>query len=154
VSLSLPCSPRWLSLPSACLVALLALPAQAQEFVSIKGNQVNVRKAPNTTSEVLWHLDNGYPLQVQERKNNWVRVRDHEETLGWVSAKLVSNARHCLIVASKVNLRAGPNASHKVVAQLAENEVVQTLKKEGDWMQVKRSNGQSGWVAKKLTWGW
>jgi len=143
---------RW---PAILLtVFALVLPVHAQEFVSIKGNKVNVRKEPTTKAEALWHLDNGYPLQVEQRKEQWVKVRDHEETLGWVSAKLISNAAHHLVVASKVNLRAGPGSKHKVLAQLQENEVLRTLKKEGDWVQVKRSSGQTGWVAKKLMWGW
>jgi len=147
--------PATFRLPAMLLtVFALMLPAHAQEFVSIKGNQVNVRKEPTTKAEVLWHLDHGYPLQVEERKEQWMKVRDHEAPLGWVSVKLTSNAAHHLVVASKVNLRAGPGSNHKVLAQLQENEVLRTLKKEGDWVQVKRSSGQTGWVAKKLMWGW
>ena len=57
--------------------ALLSAPAtaQAQNFVSIQGNKVKVREQPNTRSATLWELGGGYPLQVRQRKGNWLQVR-------------------------------------------------------------------------------
>jgi hypothetical protein len=31
---------------------------------------------------------------------------------------------------------------------------VRTLGNKGTWAQVQRKDGQRGWVAKNLTWGW
>ena len=87
---ALPLPHRILSkaLAAAALALPLLMPAgvQAREFVSIKGNAVNVREKPSTRSATLWELGRGYPLQVQQRKGRWLQVRDFEEPLGWVCA--------------------------------------------------------------------
>lgn len=128
--------------------------AQAQEFVSIKGKTVNVREQPTTRSATLWELSKGYPLQVTQRKGQWLRVKDYESTLGWVHAPLTSNSPHMVVTARTANLRSGPSQKNSRVGKLEQYEVLQTLKKQGNWAQVQRSNGQSGWVAKSLVWGW
>ncbi|MGD9759048.1 MAG: SH3 domain-containing protein, partial [Comamonas sp.] len=80
--------------------------------------------------------------------------KDYESTLGWVHAPLTSKSPHMVVTARTANLRSGPGQKHKSVGKLEQHEVLQTLKKQGSWAQVQRSNGQSGWVAKNLVWGW
>ena len=136
--------------------ALFAAPAtaQAQSFVSIKGNKVNVREQPNTRSATLWELGGGYPLQVRQRKGNWLRVSDFESTLGWVHAPLTSKKPHLVVTAPKANLRSGPGTQYARVGKLEQHEVVHTLKKSGRWAQVQRESGQKGWITRSLAWGW
>ncbi|GAB3358344.1 hypothetical protein GCM10027395_01170 [Giesbergeria sinuosa] len=134
----------------------IAMPvqAQAQEFVSVKGHNANVREQPSTKAATLWELSDGYPLQVIQRKDGWVQVKDFEATLGWIYVPRTSKIPHMVITARVANLRAGPSQQHKVVAKLETQEIVKTLKKSSDWVQVERSNGQKGWIAGNLAWGW
>lgn len=143
---------------AACLlgVSLLAgaAAAQAREFVSIKGQTVNVREQANTRSATLWELGSGYPLQVQQKKGQWLKVRDYEATLGWVHAPLTNKTPHRIVTARTANLRAAPNTRSKVVGKLQQNEIVRTVGNSGTWAQVQTEGGRKGWVAKNLTWGW
>ena len=147
-------------LSHAFVAAVLAVPlfvpagVQAREFVSIKGNAVNVREQPSTRSATLWELGKGYPLQVQQRRGSWIKVRDFEEPLGWVYAPLTSKTPHRVVTARVANLRAGPGQQHKTVGKLPRHEVVRSLSQSGEWARVQREDGQRGWVAKRLTWGW
>ncbi|NMM84847.1 peptide-binding protein [Rhodococcus sp. SRB_17] len=142
----------------AAAAALSSLPAaaaaRAQEFVSVKGSSVNVRETPTTRSATLWELASGYPLQVLQRKGQWLRVKDYEATLGWIHAPLTHKVPHMVVTARTANLRAGPGQQHRRVGQLDQHEVVKTLKKSGDWAQVQREGGQKGWIARRLAWGW
>ena len=157
-----PCNQRrtapWIRTAAIALTVLSAtlLPAaaHAQEYVSIKGNSVNVREKPTTRSSTLWELSKGYPLQIVKRQGQWLRVKDYEATLGWVHAPLTAKSPHMVVTARTANLRSGPGQKHGRVGQLKQYEIVQTLKKQGSWAQIQRSNGQSGWVAKSLVWGW
>ncbi|WP_027014871.1 SH3 domain-containing protein [Comamonas composti] len=143
---------------TACAIfstALTPLQAQAREFVSIKSSTANVRDKPSTKgTSILWELGKGYPLQVANRQGKWLRVKDHESTLGWVHSSLTHKTPHLLVTAPTANLRAGPGTQHRRVGRLEQNEIVRTLKKQGNWAQVKRDNGQQGWVSRKLAWGW
>ena len=133
---------------------LLPAVAQAQEFVSINGKSVNVREKPSTRSATQWELSRGYPLQVTKRQGQWLRVKDHEATLGWVHAPLTGKTPHMVVTARSANLRSGPGQKHGRVGRLEQHELLRTLKKQGGWVQVRRDNGQSGWVAQNLVWGW
>lgn len=142
---------------TALLTAPLLLPAgaQARDFVSVKGDTLNVREKPTTRSETLWELAQGYPLQVRARSGKWLKVGDHEaSTLGWVFAPLTTSAPHRVVTSSSANLRAKPGTNHRVVGRLEQHEIVRTLGQQGSWAQVRRHGGQTGWVAKRLTWGW
>ena len=141
-----------LALGTALLLPTAA--SAAPEFVSIQGNTVNVREKPHTRSATLWELGRGYPLQVTQRQGKWLKVRDFESSLGWVHAPLTSKTPHMVITARSANLRSGPGEKYKRVAKLEQHEVVRTLKKSGGWAQVRRENGQQGWIAKRLGWGW
>ena len=98
----------------AALLASLALfasqAALAQGFVSIRGDVVNVRERPTTRSTVLWELTDGYPLRVTRKTRNWIKVRDFEGDLGWVSRKLVDRDPHHIVKARIANLRSKPAA--------------------------------------------
>ena len=144
------------ALPAAAFAAalLLSTAAQAREFVSVQGSTVNVRKQPHTRSETLWELNRGYPLQVEQRRGQWLKVRDHEEPLGWVFAPLTGKTPHRVVTARSANLRAGPGQQHRQVGTLQQHEVVRTVGQSGTWAHVQREGGQKGWVAKRLTWGW
>jgi SH3-like domain-containing protein len=139
----------------AVLSSVLALaPAWAQEWVSIRNDNVNMRTGPSTSSEVLWNLAKGYPLQVQERKNNWLRVKDFEGDTGWVSANVTSKDRHHIVKGKKINVRSGPSTNHRLVGSVEYGEVLRTIKRQGQWVEVRLPNGRTGWVASNLVWGW
>lgn len=147
-----------LGLASVATVSALpgtaAAAPRAAEFVSIQGAAVNVREKPTTRSATLWEMGRGYPLQITQRKGQWLRVKDFEGPMGWVYAPLTSKAPHMVVTARSANLRAGPGTQHRRVGTLEQHEVVKTLKKSGIWAQVQREGGQKGWIARRLAWGW
>jgi len=49
----------------------------------------NVRKGPGMGFEVVWELDRGYPLRVVDRREEWVKVADQDDVLGWVHESLL-----------------------------------------------------------------
>lgn len=127
---------------------------QAQEFLSIKGNVVNVRAKPNTRAEIAWELIQGYPLEVIATEEDWVKVKDFEGPLGWVHRPLTTNEPHFLVKAATVNLRSGPSTSQSVVTKLKKYDIVKTLEKQGSWAKVQTTDGQQGWMSVDLGWGW
>ncbi|WP_246940719.1 SH3 domain-containing protein [Bacillus pinisoli] len=55
-----------------------------------------------------------------------------------------------VINVDSLNVRSGPGLSYSVVAGLTQNQELEVLAKEGDWIKVKISNSLSGWVASWL----
>lgn len=136
-----------------CFAALLNTSAHAQSMVSVKGSTLNMREGPGTHTAVLWELKRGYPLQITERKGSWVRVRDFEGDTGWVARSLTGSTPHHIVKSKVANLRAGPGTQHRIVGRLEYGELLRTREKRADWVRVERSEGVSGWIAKRLLWG-
>lgn len=140
---------------AAISLSLFALtPAVAQKMVSIKGSIVNMRAGPSTNTKILWELDKGYPLQVIKRQGRWLQVRDFENDRGWVARSMTNNTPHHVVRSKVANIRSGPGMKYRIVGKAEHVELLRTKSKKGNWVQVERSGGQTGWIAKNLLWGW
>ena len=135
-------------------MALVQTPALAREMVSIKGSIVNMRSGPGTGSQILWELEQGYPLQVLKRKGDWLQVRDFENDKGWVARQLTGRTPHHIVKARIVNIRSGPSTRFKVVGKSERYDLLRTRGSKAGWVRVQRDDGVKGWVSKKLLWGW
>ncbi|MEF8732930.1 MAG: SH3 domain-containing protein [Candidatus Accumulibacter meliphilus] len=135
-------------------MALIQSPALARDMVSIKGSIVNMRSGPSTRSDVMWELKRGYPLQVLKRKGSWLQVQDFENDKGWVAKSLTNRKPHYIVKASVANMRSGPGTGYRIVGKSERYDLLRTRGAKSDWVQVERSDGVKGWVAKRLLWGW
>lgn len=140
---------------SIVVVFLFLLPPPAiAKMVSIAQKQVNMRKGPSTKYQIIWELGKGYPLMVIGKKGKWLKVKDFENDKGWIYAPLTSRAPHLIVKKSKINIRKGPGKKYKIVGKASYGTVFRTLKRGKGWVKVKHENGLTGWVYRKLLWGW
>jgi len=72
-----------------------------------------MRSGPGTRFEIPWNLARGYPLQVLARSQGWIKVRDFENDVGWVLARLTSRKPHLVVKTEVLNLRRGPGTGHR-----------------------------------------
>lgn len=127
--------------------------AMAQSMVSISGSKVNMRASPSLRAEVLWELKRGYPLRVVKRTGRWLQVRDFENDSGWVARSLTGRSPHHVVKSSTANVRKGPGTRNSIIGKAEYGETLRTLGKRGKWVRIQRENGQKGWIAKGLLWG-
>lgn len=139
---------------TVCLCLIALTPAHAGEMVSIKGSIVNMRAGPSTQSEVLWQLRKGYPLEVLKHRGRWLQVRDFENDRGWVAKSLTSKTPYHIVKTPTANVRKGPSTKYRIVGKAERFEVLRTRKKSKGWVNVRREDGQTGWISRKLLWGW
>lgn len=135
----------------ACM--LVASPIFAAEYVSIKKDNVNIRTGPGTDSPVSMELFSGYPLKVDEKKGDWLKVSDFENDTGWIHSSMVNTNKSVIVSASKsANMRSAPDAKAPVVADIERGVVLSVVTVKGKWKQLKHSNGTVGWVHESLLW--
>lgn len=150
-----PRMPAFLAFLLAFLALLVATPlASAREMVSIAGGEVNMRSGPGTRYKPQWALARGYPLAVTARKGNWLKVRDFENDQGWVLRSLTNRTPHRIVKAPVANLRSAPSTRARIVAKAVYGDVLRTLENRGNWVKVRLKPGITGWMAKRLAWGW
>jgi SH3-like domain-containing protein len=137
-----------------CLLFVLIPVVSMAKMVSIAGNQVNLRSGPSDRNKVMWVLGTGFPLQVIKSQGKWLKVKDFENDVGWVYAPLTRSTPHMVVKKKLVNIRSGPGKKYKVTGQARYGVVFRTLERTKYWVKVKHESGKTGWVARKLLWGW
>ena len=120
--------------------------------VAQNGKGANVRSEPSLASDVLRSVAPGYPLAVLKRWEDWVLVEDYRERKGWVFASLLSDLKTVVIKVGKGNLRNGPTLVDEIVAKLDYGAIMFVEQKEGEWLQVRNSEGVIGWLHQDIVW--
>lgn len=143
---------------AGCALALLwlvSLPAvQAREMVSIDRPEVNMRSGPGTGHQAIWRLSEGYPLQVLARRGAWLKVRDFESDEGWVYRALTGKTRYHIVKKEVVNIRSAPTTRSRVLGKTYYGDLLRTLERRKSWVKIRHESGLTGWVSRRLLWGW
>lgn len=128
-------------------------------FVSLRGNQVNLRVGPGLAYAVEWrYLKSGVPMEIVQEYDNWRRVRDPDGAEGWINQALLSGRRTAIVApwqrgdGAPLPLLADAGERARVVARL-EPGVIATLRAcNGQWCEMEVS-GRRGWIRQSLLWG-
>ncbi len=78
---------------------------------------INLRSGPATTSEVLYQLPAGYPLQVLGQEGQWYKVSDYEGDKGYPDLGGRTGNPHVIVKAKECNVRGGPTSKDPVVGK-------------------------------------
>ena len=63
-------------------------------FVSLKSNNVNVRRGPGQDYDVVFtFVRAGLPVEITDEFENWRKIRDSDGSEGWVFHSLLSGKR-------------------------------------------------------------
>lgn len=128
--------------------------SRAQQMVSVSRDEINVRTGPGTRFDATWSIIRGFPLRVIARRGPWLNVVDFEGDRGWVFRPLVGLTPHHIVAAKAANLRARPSTRSRVLGALAYGDILRTLGARAGWVRVRAARGETGWVARRLLWGW
>lgn len=132
---------------------LLAGPALSAEYVSVVKDGVNVRTAPSTDAPVSMELFQGYPLMVQGKEGDWLKVSDFENDTGYIHSSLVVKGNTVIVSAKKsANMRTEPNATAPVIADVERGVVLTKISVQDKWVKVKHNGGSEGWIFQPLIW--
>jgi SH3-like domain-containing protein len=135
----------------AAIVQMAALPAAAADFVSVSKDGVNLRSEPTTAAPVLFQLPDGYPLEVLQRQEEWLNVRDYENDEGWIYAPLTSKTPYVIVKIDKGNIRSGPGTDYDQIGKVVRAVILQKVEEKGDWLKIYHPQ-LTGWIHKNLVW--
>jgi SH3-like domain-containing protein len=142
----------WAGLAVLAASSLLTMTAGlAAEFVSISKDGINLRSGPDTKYASLYELPAGYPLQVLEKKGDWLKVKDYENDQGWVFSQMVSKDQYVIVVVNEGNARSGPGAEFAKVGSVVKEVILRKVTQKGEWIQFEHPQ-LKGWIHKKLVW--
>ena len=89
------------------------------------------------------------------RLNKWTKIRDAENTIGWLENTFLGEKRNVQVVSTSAEIRAAPNASAAIVfeAQRAVLMEATAAASVDGWLAVRHRDGQTGFVRVSQVWG-
>ena len=133
------------------LVFVFAAVAQA-ERLTVTAPVANIRSGPGTNHNVLWKVEQFFPLLVIKKSGEWYQFKDFEGDRGWVHNSLVGKVSAVITRNDNCNIRSGPGTSHAVLFTVEKGIPFKVLNRKGSWIHIKHSDGDKGWIHKSLVW--
>jgi SH3-like domain-containing protein len=129
-------------------------------FVSLKSDEVNVRRGPGEGYEVAFKfVKEGLPVEITQEFDTWRKIRDSEGAEGWVYHSLLSGKRTAIVAPWETSGNSGPFPAHTeaqeasaVVAYLAPKVVTAVEECRTGWCLIS-GRGFRGWIEQEKLWG-
>jgi SH3-like domain-containing protein len=126
--------------------------ALAAERMAVKTKVANIRSGPSNDAEVLWQVEKYHPLLVIKHQKDWLYIKDFEADQGWIHQSLLDKTRTVIVNGNKCNVRANAGTEYDIAFTVNKGIPFKVLKKEGRWLHVQHSDGDSGWIFDSLVW--
>jgi N-acetylmuramoyl-L-alanine amidase len=135
--------------------------ANTMRTATVDVSILNVRSGPGLTHARVDQVMLGTVLPVLAEQPGWVQISLGSGKSGWVSSSYVtlrnntSAVQQPALVAtvnvSLLNVRSGAGTQFSVINTVAQGTVLTVITRQGDWLQVRLSSGQTGWIAGQYT---
>ena len=144
---------RSLLLPLLFLALLIATPAAAlAERLAVAVPIANIRSGPGTKYDIIWNVEENHPFVILKKSGDWYKFRDFEKDEGWVHKSLLKKFSAVITIKDKCNVRQAPNTKSDIVFTVEKGIPFKVLKRKGNWINIRHSDGDKGWIHKSLVW--
>jgi SH3-like domain-containing protein len=140
-------------------LAAFALIGAAGSALALDYRSVNVPAAilydsPSQNGKKLYLIRAQTPVEVVVRVEGWLKVRDAEGTLAWVSARDLGERRTLVVTAPVAEIRQSDKPDAPVVVELEKWVVVDFVEPAAPgWAKVRHRDGVTGFVRANQVWG-
>jgi SH3-like domain-containing protein len=122
------------------------------ERLAVSAPVANIRSGPGTGHNVLWKVEQYFPVLVIQKSGEWYRFEDFEGDKGWVHQSLVGKIPAVITRNDTSNIRSGPGTNHPVLFSVEKGIPFKVLKRKDKWIQIEHADGDKGWIHKSLVW--
>lgn len=125
-----------------------------KSFVSIGDRPTVLYDAPSNRSNRTFIMLRNTPLEVLVKLDRWTKVRDADNTIGWVENGALGDRRYVQVSAASAEVRANAAANAPVVFEAQRQVLLEVTgaATEG-WIPVRHRDGQAGFVRTTQVWG-
>ena len=140
--------------PTVAAPALAATQVSGALFAAIGDKPAIVYDAPSAKAQKTFILSRMHPVEVLVKLDKWVKIRDADNTIGWIESAALGNTRAVQISANTAEIRAMPNPNATIVFEAQRAVVLETTGPVvNGWLPVRHRDGQTGYVSKSQVWG-
>ena len=122
-------------------------------FLTLRNDKVNLRQGPSFDYPIkIFYKKKFLPVLVQDRSDNFRKIRDHENNSGWIHISQLSKKKAAIVNDDDLILFSSSTMYSNPVAILKKGRLVRIKKCEKNWCKIKTSE-YKGWVKKESLWG-
>ena len=122
-------------------------------FRTLRNDKVNLRHGPSFDYPIkIFYKKKFLPVLIQDRSENFRKIRDHENNTGWIHISQLSKKKAAIIIDDSSILFNGSTVYSNPVAILKKGRLVKINKCKNDWCKIKTGEFK-GWVKKESLWG-
>ena len=125
--------------------------AMAERLTVIKP-VANIRSGPGSNYDILWRVEQYYPIFVIEKKDPWYHFEDFEGDKGWVHKSLVNKVDAVITKKDLCHIRSGPGTGNKILFTVEKGIPFKVIKRQSPWVQVEHADKDQGWIHDSLVW--
>ena len=127
--------------------------ALEEYFLTLRNDKVNLRQGPSFDYPIkLFYKKKFLPVLVQEKYENFRKIRDHENNTGWVHISQLSKKKAAIIIDDNQIVFNSPSVYSKPSVILKKGRLCKIKKCKNNWCKVKVENFE-GWIKKNSLWG-
>ena len=122
-------------------------------FLTLRNEKVNLRQGPSFDYPVkIFYKKKYLPVLVQDKSDNFRKIRDHENNSGWVHISQLSKKKAAIVIDDDLILFSNMTVYSNPVALLKKGRLVKIKKCKGNWCKI--TTGEfKGWIKKESLWG-
>ena len=122
-------------------------------FLTLRNDKVNLRQGPSIEYPIkLFYNKKFLPVLIQDKFENFRKIRDHESNTGWVHISQLSKKKAAITIKDNQIIFNKPSIFSKPLVVIKKGRLCRIQKCEVEWCKVKVED-YKGWVKKNSLWG-
>ena len=122
-------------------------------FLTLRNDKVNLRQGPSFEYPIkLFYKKKFLPVLVQEKFENFRKIRDHENNTGWIHVSQLSKKKAAIVIEEEAYIFSSNTIYSKPLAISKNGKLLLVKKCKKNWCKISSSNIK-GWIKKESLWG-
>ena len=122
-------------------------------FLTLRNDKVNLRQGPSFDYPVkIFYKKKFLPVLIQDKSDNFRKVRDHENNSGWIHISQLSKKKAAITVEDNQLIFSKASIFSKPLVIVKKGRLCKIQKCGEKWCKVKVEN-YKGWIKKNSLWG-
>ena len=138
---------------SILLIVSFSISAKEEYFLTLRNDKVNLRQGPSFEYPIkLFYKKKFLPVLIQDKFENFRKIRDHENNNGWIHISQLSKKKAAITIDDDQLIFNKPSIYSKPFAVLKKGRLCKVHKCRDEWCKISVEK-YKGWVKKNILWG-
>ena len=122
-------------------------------FLTLRNDKVNLRQGPSFEYPIkLFYKKKFLPVLIQEKFENFRKIRDHENNTGWIHVSQLSKKKAAIVIDDRAYIFSSNTIYSKPLAVSKNGKLLLVKKCKKNWCKISSKNIK-GWIKRESLWG-